>query len=117
MNSTNDKKIIVAITVAAAAVTLWRWLHRKKSSGPDFIGSWSITPETESASANPRSTWGKVRKALSTNPVFTFHPEVQYGGKALPGFHFASGASSRVIAVIDLGELKAISALYLPPWL
>jgi len=113
MNSTDEKKMILAVTVAAAAVTLWRWLHRKKSSvksDSDFIGSWSITPQTESVSvnhpANPSSTWGKVRKALSTNPVFTFHPEVQYGGKALPGFHFASGASSRVISVIDLGAIS-----------
>jgi hypothetical protein len=101
-----DQKIIVAVTAVAAAVALWRWLHRKKSD-LDFLGSWSITPESGSGSAkNTSSTWGKLRKAIKTHPVFTLHPEVQYGGKALPGFHFANGASSRVIAEIDLGAIS-----------
>ena len=114
MAAPTEIMIVVAVSSAASAVTvaLLLWLNRKNKSS-EFVGSWSIapeigTPEIGASSTNPGSRWAKVRSKAT--PVHPLHPEIKYGGKALPGFHFASGASSRVIAVIDLGELK-------PPWL
>ena len=110
MAAPTEIMIVVAVSSAASAVTvaLLLWLNRKNKSS-EFVGSWSIapeigTPEIGASSTNPGSRWAKVRSKAT--PVHPLHPEIKYGGKALPGFHFAAGASSRVVAEIDLGAIS-----------